>query len=422
MENSLEMALQEIQNYKFLDDFKRAGIATCTNPFTSDKFKDKKFYRYINKIDKMLMEKLNAATSNSEKINIYSFGIASCINAMIADMPEKDDFIDKNAPEEYETLGIHQVLMKPNVQDIINNLDNRNLVKIHNYMYNMARDFIVDNSLPNDAIRIAKISFENAIIDYILNKYINEEVNENNYMVHLPNLLDLHFILYDYQSKLYTNLIFWIIHQLLSQYDLVNEEEFKRIQDDIDIVIENNKKIKAQLKEELANKANYYPTLLKYKKEAEEGTKQQQEMFNDAIIAKDREIRRLEKQIESLQDKLTNIKEHTNNTDIIEEIDKILEENKASECDTTLKYTFVTIDTTGMSYILEEFPNSILIDNYNSKLSMDTALVVFMSSKLKHDLYFKIKNVCKANNIPYIHNNYSNIEMLKTEIAKKLND
>ena len=312
--------------------------------------------------------------------------------------------------------------MKPNVQDIINNLDNRNLVKIHNYMYNMARDFIVDNSLPNDAIRIAKISFENAIIDYILNKYINEEVNENNYMVHLPNLLDLHFILYDYQSKLYTNLIFWIIHQLLSQYDLVNEEEFKRIQDDIDIVIENNKKIKAQLKEELANKANYYPTLLKYKKEAEEGTKQQQEMFNDAIIAKDREIRRLEKQIESLQDKLTNIKEHTNNTDIIEEIDKILEENKASECDTTLKYTFVTIDTTGMSYILEEFPNSILIDNYNSKLSMDTALVVFMSSKLKHDLYFKIKNVCKANNIPYIHNNYSNIEMLKTEIAKKLND
>ena len=75
-----------------------------------------------------------------------------------------------------------------------------------------------------------------------------------------------------------------------------------------------------------------------------------------------------------------------------------------------------------MSYILEEFPNSILIDNYNSKLSMDTALVVFMSSKLKHDLYFKIKNVCKANDIPYIHNNYSNIEMLKAEIAKKLND
>lgn len=410
------LSKQELLNVKFANDFRKAGVYTCISPFKYNKnFKDKKFYRYVAKIDKMLIEQLSVTSSTKDdKTNIYNLGICNCLYAISDEL----GFEDEEESNMYDILGLHKEVDLSNIFSMDTFFNDSNTTKIWAYIKDhIFKVFLDTTEYPNDMVSISKIVFEDTIIRFLTEQAIIDNFDETNYMLHMPTLLQLHTIFFNFQTKLYNELSFWIIKQALNEYDIVNEGGFTDIQKKIDIVLAENTQLKDQIKQEKEKNKNYYPTILKCKKEAEMGTKAQQEMFNDAITEKDREIRRLEKQIENLKNKLSTVS--------TEEVQEIIEEELPTlECDTSLKYVFVIIkNNDNIEYQLRSiFPNAIFISNYDDLLPMDTPLVIYMTAKLKHDLYYKIKNKCKANNIKSIHFGATNIELLKTEIAKKLNN
>jgi hypothetical protein len=395
-------------------EFIRSGMMACDNPFNKSEIKDKRFYRYIDKIEKNIANKISNIGDNcgNGKYTLYHIGLHIVFHKLtdvyydqIKDQIDQEKVMDKN-----EKYGLHQIVILPKYITTYYQPDKYKFIE--KYICDRLLEFYNDETYDSELINISESVFNDAVTAFLSRNYIYENITTVNYMTNLPDDTDLNCILVDYVSLLYVRVLMYYIEKIVSNKLEIKEKELDDIHNTISTLTDENRKLKATLAKEKLRYKDVDELIDRLKIEAEEGTKSQQELFNSAITEKDREIRRLEKQIESLKNK-----QH-NNT-IVEEPDIIEEE--IIECDTSLNYVFVMTKWSVQfeQQLLEAFPNATIMnssDNWTDNID----LLVFITTHLKHNMYYKIKNTCKNNNIPFIHFSSTNIDLLKTEIAKKM--
>lgn len=135
------------------------------------------------------------------------------------------------------------------------------------------------------------------------------------------------------------------------------------------------------------------------------------EQLKEKIIELNKKNIKLEKQLLELKEKYENSK---NVIPFEEKNEFIIEEIK--ECDIYKKYGFVIGNNLMLqNRLLTNFPNSIIITEQSKNFEVEC--IIFMTSFLSHSCYYKIKNICDSQNIPYLHCNFKNLEQIKSTIV-----
>ena len=391
--------------------FIQSGRVLCERPLNTEKFMDKRFYRYVDKLGKLLESNLTDATCEDFKCDIYYIGIYNCTVAL-----------SKNIlPEIYERHSEKWTVDHLMDSPVYNILFNTNKWE---ELTNNAKIFIkatleTDDIAPG-ILNIAKNAFIQTVLMFLMPHYImkSEDKFSLSYTSILPDETDMNFMLYYYQTILLSSLELWLIDQTYNLKIDSHEKAFNEIKDKIKIVLNENDKLKKKLLEKQDREKDFLPTLIRLQKEAAEGTEEQKKMYNEHLKAKDREISKLEKQIQQLQNKIDKLTNSSDNK--IAKSSKQIEDKK-KECDTTLPYMFAMCEwsTQFEQQLLDMFPNATIIYS-SSDFNTNTNLVIFLTSHIKHNMYYKVKSMCKNANIPILHFASSNLELLKQEIAKTL--
>ena len=89
-------------------------------------------------------------------------------------------------------------------------------------------------------------------------------------------------------------------------------------------------------------------------------------------------------------------------------------ETELKDLDLNGRYVFVLKDATAfLQNIKDTFPNATFIES-NTNLNPNAIdMVIVISSHIDHTTYYAIKNQCKTKDIPFIHCEHSNIELIK---------
>lgn len=116
----------------------------------------------------------------------------------------------------------------------------------------------------------------------------------------------------------------------------------------------------------------------------------------------------------NLQKQVSSAKPITNDTDF-------KEKNELVPLDMNGKYVFTVLEcfTTLSANIVKMFPNAVVTDGSNLPDNAD--MFVVLSEATSHTYYKKIKNHCKAKNIPLIHCTYKNLDMVKELMEQHMN-
>lgn len=394
------------------NEFSVAGIDIIQCPVKKEEFKTKRWYRYIDKMNKILSDKMKICSSDDTKYTLYNVVVQISLTKICYDMRKYSDKISKlldnygNHPYDlYLSISPNMCFDKLCENEIFKSLAEKVCIQ-----------YLMKESYDNLYLWMAEQEFVQTLEDFLICKYVrmhNEEKFLASYQLD-PSDTDLCLIQKYFFDKVYNNIILLISYHDMSLVTKSVNNYKKNIKEDYNEKIDKIKELEKQIQDEKQRGKDFLPTLMRLKKEAEEGTQAQQELFNNAITEKDREIRQLEKQINSLQDKLANINAQSDVKD--EEITNLIQ---PVECDTTLRYTFVLHSYPEFENMLKEaFPNCNIVNSSDLFNYNNTDLTVFITRHLKHNMYYKIKSVCKANNVPFIHFSSTNIDMLKSEIAR----
>ena len=389
--------------------FVYTGKILCDQPLRDETFKNKRFYRYADKIGNIIVEKLSSTSNNNLKYNIYNICLYNCAVSL-----SKKYFGDKYK-DHYSDYGLEKVLEYPVNNDIFDTDKYPEAVEV---MKKLIQDCLDHDTFPDKLISIAKEAFYQEVLNFLTQVYVakGDSFYGNYTQIELDDT-DKNYLIYEYQSKLIVSMELYCIEQVINNRTIISEKAFKEIQDKIKIVLKENTDLKKELKEKKEKEKVFLPTLVRLQKEAADGTEDQRKMYEEHIKAKDREIKKLEKQIEQLQEKLNRANKNNEKEEKIEVIS-----HKIKECDTSLPYTFAMCQwsTQFEQQLLEIFPNAILA--YSSQdFNPNTNLMIFLTAHIKHNMYYKLKSLCKNTNIPYIHFASSNMDLLKQEISKALN-
>ena len=391
-----------------LTEFLSASGAEINCPINNSSFNDK----YIDKMTRFMSSLVLQSSTNDEYMTIYHIAVQIALDKLLFEMKLNNKIATSVNIQKYD---IHNIISS---NDLLSDLLNNNLFA--NYAADRIETYILNTDYDDEFISIAKKDFIKIVNDWLKYNYIYMQDKDRDerfmmgYSSYMPTMEEAHILF-----KYYLNLVYNDIILMLSVYEKNNISKHV-------VELENNynSKLKEastqieQLEKELDNQKakakDFLPTMKRLKIEAEQGTKEQQEIFDACIIEKNREIHRLEKQLQSLKDKIDSLQIDDTTKDTIKEI------IPEYTCDTTLKYEFIMVESPELeNQLLSTFPNSI-ISNSTDSFSTDVDLVVFITQRLKHHIYYGIKSICRTNNIPYMHFSAMNIDLLKTEIAKNL--
>lgn len=137
-------------------------------------------------------------------------------------------------------------------------------------------------------------------------------------------------------------------------------------------------------------------------------------------------IRKLERQntkikgkYERLLDKYKALKENSIND--VEDIENDIVQ-EFNELDLNGKYLFIAYnDITFQNTILQTFTNATFSDTNANINSSSTDMVIVLTAHIDHSVYYGIKEQCKTKNIPLIHCNFSNVELIKELMFDAIN-
>lgn len=137
---------------------------------------------------------------------------------------------------------------------------------------------------------------------------------------------------------------------------------------------------------------------------------------NEYIEALVRENQKLKARYENLLDKYNSLAMETLETN--EDVQKDL---ALPELDVTKRYMFVIGEhTTFQPQLSETFPNASFASRIQPISQMDIECVIAITSCIDHSLYYGMKSQCKAQNVPFIHCEHSNVELIKQLLLNTL--
>lgn len=132
---------------------------------------------------------------------------------------------------------------------------------------------------------------------------------------------------------------------------------------------------------------------------------------------------RISKLLEELDEKESRIQELEGGEDFLEdsEVEEetfTFEENTENtrKFDAEGRYVFFSTDKgfqLDFERLLKGFPNSISVSDPERINAKATDAVIILTRHISHDAYYRVKNVCRAKNIPYTHVKYNNPERIK---------
>ena len=137
----------------------------------------------------------------------------------------------------------------------------------------------------------------------------------------------------------------------------------------------------------------------------------------EELLNRNFELSRKEAKTKRLYNSL--LEKHKNLLDLLGEPEmeeKPLTESETKSLDMNGRYIFVADErrTTFVSNITKMFPNAEVTQGAMDFSAEAIDMVVFMTEMIHHSAYEKIKNICKAKNIPNIHCPFKNPEMIKS--------
>ena len=383
------------------------GYLFSNNPFRKDTFKDNRFKKFMYKIHDGIREFIRKSTGY-ENVNVDTFIIENCIIAMGNQygLLTENENIKKMPASMITNFNINDIIYDPE-HPIYESVKEA----VHYYLDK-------SDSMNKDWYSFTKQRLEDCIIDYFSQLICSkDDITLSNYFNYFPNETNLFYILVDCSNRVLHDIEAYFIRKYFDKLKETICEDVKTKTKDLIVKLqEENNTLKSKIKEDEKNKKFILPTLKQLQKDAEEGTEATKEMYKSAILERDREIRSLEKKYNKINDKYIKLKESLGE-DVETEVDDII-----LDCDSNGKYVFVIHDdwTQVVDNLNKEFPNSKQIGDKDLSIDDDVQLVVFMVAYLSHRLYYRIKNYCQVHNIPYIHYSSTNMDRLKTEIAKKL--
>ena len=407
-----EKQILEIKAKKSDHDFSVAGIRLIDNPIKNEAFKDKRYFRYVDKIQDALLKKLGVCSSLETRDNIYNVGLQMALTKLAYE-------IGTICPEFKEKLDKYYVCTKYDIYQVITPNKATGLFLENEIFASKAVDisvnYIYENQYDNVYLRIAEKEFKNVIDIFLTSIYVDIDDKDKfmiSYTSYIPDEVGMNLFLKSYLDRIYDGVVMQIA------FDTLQESIEKPLKAQQEKLVELNKiysnkliEMNKLLEEEKAKGKDFLPTLIRLQKEAEEGTKEQEEVYQEHLTEKNREIKRLEKKIDQLTAKLESI--------LPEEEFKAEIQEETKECDTTLRYAFIMKPFEELeNQLLETFPNSYIVSSSDMFNCANTDYAIFITKHLKHNMYYKIKDMCKTHKISYMHFANKNIDILKQEIAK----
>lgn len=405
----------EFNNHKKLLKTSKSykSILFSVNDFRTDEFMTKKvFTKYANKTKDRLRNYVYECTKIQSTFE--EFAIDMCLMRFEHD------------------LGVSDIPIDVTPAALIHVCDNNaEYYNKESLMYKPVLDlvqyFIKDtDKRPKEWLDFVNIEIKHSLLDWFSQALVNgERISTDNCFSFYPNEADYPYILSDTLSKIYWDIDRYIVNIYFDKFIDTAHNKMKeackqdiiKYQADIDELSKSNLKLSKELDEKNKELSNILPTIKKYKKEAEEGNNAQKDMFDSVILDKNKEIKALEKKLQSITDKYIRLKESLN-----EDVEDEIIDSITNNCDTSLNYVFVLHDDwiQLVNQLEKEFPNSKQIGDKDLSIADNTKLVIFMTAYMSHRLYYRVKQYCQAHNIPYMHYSSTNIDKLKTEIANKL--
>lgn len=250
---------------------------------------------------------------------------------------------------------------------------------------------------------------------YLCNGLItNSEVTEGNFISQIP-ILSTTFIKYTglFVQEFYSQFFYYIIPRSEKIMKLFAHELFKEEFDSIALA-EKNERLEAEnsiLKTE--------SSILEEELCATKETLLENSMLDELSEAHD-ELRRkylkLERKFNSLNNKYQNLRES-----IGEEQDEDFKDIEIpTEIDVNGRFVFIgKFYESFKNKILEAFPNSKIYASSNSDdINISNCdLVVCAVSYISHNFYYKVKNRCISQNVPFLPTNHRNVDLIKSDIA-----
>ena len=402
MEDSLviENMREKLPEYYYLKYFE--------NTFRSEEFHDKRYYRYIKKIEDLIQKSLRM------QISVMQMSISSCSLYWLYKLEADIDEPIGSGP-----AALIRYIPESMLDDLVSFAEEELQInyeeKLKNVYFGMFHA-CHEGKIGSQFIALYEVHRNYCIDEMLVRAFMRGEIREDNYSSYIPSEKEipclyadiLTNLAYDMQVKLCQNCYEMLFHQY-------KEKTEKRIAG-IDAEKERKEAEKAfnSMKDMFADLCIEKKKSQRLEEQKNAELEKERKLRKDALIEKEREINRLKKQIEQLKKKQERPPEQPEPTQITQ--------TKEPECDPTRKYTFVMSPWPLFEGQLKEvFPNATIVSKMEIISKETSDLVIFMTSHMSHKFYKGIKNQCRDEQIPYLHFNSTNIKKLKKEIASVQN-
>ena len=345
-----------------------------------------------------------------------------------------EDFIKRTFNEAllpFESITIRQVVETFPLKENYDSLEEEERANYAHYLVNEDKTFIKE---------IYSYCVETMVREiYAQQLYYREDINAENFLAVLPNKLEYkkYIVLFYHLVTLALNEFQIEVLSKATEFQLTENELLNKLKRDCE---ENEnkaddmeKKITA-LNEELSEyKADNKKKIDEYSeqlKRRDEEIKELKEKYELALSKQAKQIRLLEYSDEQTEKELADLLQIIeNNKSLYEEIELEreieLEESQKEpikdfskkNIDFNAKYLF-SLDNSNAyieNEILKIFPNATFVNlskGYTLHSQRKVDLVVIMTKYIRHATYYKIKEFCKQNDVPYVHCGTTNINTI----------
>ena len=386
---------------EMFDYFLNDDIPPERNKLTWESLSGKRFDRYLVKMGKAILELFDAEKDYSD-IRIYFkdafrdyFGIidASENVAYKAHFSKKiiNDYCDRFFSRmKYKPLFLY-VENKRELNDIIDQLFSE---ESFNYIFsNICRQYIM-SCMPDDD---------------------EDELTEDNYFITIGSgehmIATAFSLLFERFFIEFQACIGQTMNQGISQaIQAEREAEIQKIKQEISKKIDECNKLSSKLSDTESQLKASNNKILQLNKKLTESIDERLKESNEYNDALRRENEKIRKQYKDLMRKYLESKNKEQGT--------ISDAEQASielpELNVNGRYAFIVYDdVTFRRSILDNFPNSIIIDSQTLIDPVSIDMVVVITTHIDHATYLGMKRQCKNKNIPLVHCEHSNIDLIK---------
>lgn len=393
------------------------GRLYATKYFTSfvddDDFENKQFDRYVSKVEKFLKEQLSIITPDRVQPDDVQWYLWSILYIYYKDFEQNDESDIKGTL----CMMIYDYHIKPEIKTYDAMMkraeEESNLLKNTDGIKSNVLDVDKAKKMPS---LIAK-ELRAVCKEFIRSRSSNNMlIDRSTYFSTLPNTTeDAIYIIRETLNRTVIDIERLVRSVLFESFvetrknDIVSSlmkqlEEVKSENDDKDSQIKELQMKLKVLQEKYDSAINYNFDVLEEAKD-----------YSNAVC---RENQKLKTKYNAL---LRRYKSLTGNLNTVPDAAGELFDDIIPELDTTKRYLFILgREVTYQSRIAEVFPNALFATKVVNISKMDVDSVVIVTSCIDHDVYYGMKSQCKSQNIPFVHCEHSNIELIKQLLQNEL--